>query len=399
MITRAVKNNTDDLHKLNIEDGLIRRFIPDTQTDRTDYLEDMIAVYSLSLGCLLFILGACGKPAGKTNINDGDTTPPKKASYTNPVFEPILADPSIIRDAKTGYFYAYGTEDNWGDGQGNRLIPILRSPDLVDWTVVGNAFTIKPSWKDSGWLWAPDVVLVDGQYYMYYAYSTWGGPNPGIGLALADGPAEPFVDHGKLFDSEEADVPNSIDPYFYEEDGVKYLFWGSFSNAPTQGTYGVALADDGLSVPDLNQKFKIAAGDFEAVTIHKRDGHYYFFGSKGSCCEGANSQYHVLVARSEQLKGPYLDRNGEDIKQRGKGTLFLQGNDKFAGPGHNARLIADDDGTDWFIYHGIDRNRGTVSSGASRRVLMIDEIQWVDGWPTIAVNSPSTTSKKAPVFE
>src|SRR5690606_30372219 len=229
-------------------------------------------------------------------------------------------------------------------------------------------------------------------------YSTWGDANPGVGLATASSPAGPYADRGKLFTSQEIGVPNSIDPFFYEEDGQKYLFWGSFSSAATQGTYGVPLSADGRSVPDLTKKFRIAAGDWEAVMIHKRDGHYYFFGSKGSCCEGANSQYRVLVARATSLQGPYLDKSGADVRERGKGTLLLQGNEVVAGPGHNARLVTDDEGTDWLLYHGILRNQGTVSSGASRRTLMLDKVTWKDGWPEIAGGSPSTTRQKGPVF-
>ncbi len=320
-------------------------------------------------------------------------------TYANPVFEPILADPSVIRDPQSGDFYAYGTQDDWGDGQGSRLIPILRSPNLVDWEVVGQAFSTKPTWKSNGGLWAPDVNYVNGKYHLYYAYSTWGDPNPGIGVAVATKPAGPFVDHGKLFTSEEADVPNSIDAFYFEEDGMKYLFWGSFSNAPTQGTYGVKLADDGLSIADLSQKVKIAAGDYEAVMIHKRSGYYYFFGSKGSCCDGANSQYHVLVARSKHLMGPYVDKEGRAITDRGNGTLLLQGDERIAGPGHNSRLVTDDEGTDWLLYHGIDRKQGKVSSGASRRMLMLDRIIWRDGWPEIEGGVPSATPKEAPVFQ
>lgn len=127
------------------------------------------------------------------------------------------------------------------------------------------------------------------------------------------------------------------------------MFWGSFSNVSTQGMYVVKLAADGLFVPNLSQKVKIAAGDFEAVMIHKRGDYYYFFGSKSSSCEGADSKYHVLVARSENLTGPNVDKEGYAITDRGKGTLFLEGNACIAGPGHDARLIADDEGTDWFL--------------------------------------------------
>lgn len=347
---------------------------------------------------VLLLLVGCARTDEKPGADDSRQPDTTGTTYTNPVFEPILADPTVIRDPETGFFYAYGTQDNWGDGQGSRLVPILRSANLVDWQVVGQAFEEKPSWKEAGGIWAPDVNRVNGKYHLYYAYSTWGDPNPGIGVAVAEHPAGPFTDHGKVFTSEEADVPNSIDAFYFEEDSEKYLFWGSFSNAPTQGTYVVKLADDGLSVPDLSQKVKIAAGDFEAVMIHKRGDYYYFFGSKGSCCEGADSKYHVLVARSRNLMGPYVDKGGYAITDRGKGTLLIEGNAQIAGPGHNARLIADDEGTDWFLYHGIDRANGNVSSGASRRMLMLDKVTWRDGWPEIAGRVPSTTPQRAPVF-
>lgn len=324
--------------------------------------------------------------------------PIEEGTFQNPVFEPILADPSVVRDPQTGIFYAYGTEDNWGDGAGNRVVPIVRSEDLTTWTIMGQAFASKPTWKTSGNIWAPDVVYIDGKYVMYYSYSTWGDPNPGIGIATSSQPGGPFTDSGKLFTSNEVDVPNSIDPHFFEEAGKRYLFWGSFSNASNQGTYVVDLSSDGLSVPNLNDKTKIAAGDFEAVMIHKRGGYYYFFGSKGSCCEGVNSQYRVLIARSTALKGPYLDKEGNDIRERGRGTLLLQGDDRFAGPGHNSRIITDDEGIDWVLYHGIDRRQGTVSTGASRRALMLDKIVWQDGWPTIEGGAPSSTRRKGPVF-
>lgn len=322
-----------------------------------------------------------------------------QSHYTNPVFEPILADPTVIQDPETGIYYAYGTQDDWGDGHGSRLITILRSVNLVDWEVVGEAFESKPTWKAEGGLWAPDIHLVNGKYYLYYSYSVWADPNPGIGIAISDNPAGPFVDQGKLFMSDEVGVSNSIDPFYWEEDGQKYLFWGSYNNSPDQGTYGIPLAEDGLSAPDFSKKFKIAAGDFEGVVIHYRNGYYYFFGSKGNCCEGANTRYHVKMGRSKNLKGPYLDRDGNPLTERGNGTLFIQGNDVFVGPGHNARLMTDAQGTDWFIYHGIDIHQGKVSSGATRRMLMMDPIVWEDGWPMIKDHVPSSTPIPAPVLE
>jgi len=355
-----------------------------------------VNVYKLIL--LFFWLCIINIACGKEQKNDDrDTT--SSTTYKNPVFEPILADPTVIRDPKSGFFYAYGTQDDWGDGAGSRLIPVLRSTDLTNWKSVGQAFASKPSWKSNGGLWAPEVVYVDGKYIMYYAYSTWGDPNPGIGVAVSTQPQGPFQDQGKVFLSKEIDVPNSIDPFYWEEGGRKYLFWGSFSDAPTQGTFGISLSDDGLSVPDLSKKFKIAAGDFEAVVIHKRNGYYYFIGSKGSCCDGVNSTYHVLVARSKNLEGPYLDNEGRDIINRGNGTLMLARSKNYVGPGHTSRIITDDKNQDWILYHGINASKGKVANGASRRVLLLDKIVWENDWPKIMTGQVGESTQNKPFFK
>lgn len=318
-------------------------------------------------------------------------------AYRNPVFSPVLADPTVVR-ADDGWFYAYGTNENWGDGSGTHLVAIVRSRNLTQWKYVRDAFITKPTWKDKGGIWAPDVAKVNGKYHLYYALSTWGDPNPGIGLAVADSAAGPFIDLGKILLSQEVDVPNSIDPFYLEADGKKFLFWGSFSNSATQGNYGVELAADGRSVPNLSKKFKVAAGDIEGVMIQKHGEYYYFFGSKGSCCDGANSTYNVRVARSKNLRGPYLDKTDKDLKERGAGTLILRGDDIYAGPGHIARLVTDDAGTDWMLYHAIIKSNPKVPSGANRRVLMLDKVNWVNGWPTIANATPSGEKTPGPVF-
>ena len=318
--------------------------------------------------------------------------------YTNPVFMPIMADPTVIQDPVSGFFYAYGTEDRWPTDNKNHIVPIVRSKDLVNWTYAGDAFTAKPSWKSSGGVWAPDIALVNGKYHLYYSYSTWGDADPGIGLAISSFPTGVFVDQGKMFLSSEIGVPNSIDPFYYEDGGKKYLFWGSFSSAATQGTYGVELTDDGKQVKDMAQKFKIAAGDFEAVNIFKKNGYYYFFGSKGGCCDGVSSTYNVRVARATSLTGPYLDKEGRDIALRGNGTLVLQRSDKFVGPGHNARLITDKDGHDWMLYHAMDVDRAVIND-VNQRALFLDRVYWdSSGWPLVNDGRPSGTKMAQPKF-
>lgn len=328
-----------------------------------------------------------------TGILDPEDVP--EGMYQNPVFEPVFADPSIVR-GDDGYFYAYGTEDDWGDGGGIRVAPVIKSANLVDWEFVGEAFEENPDWNE-GWLWAPDVAKFNDKYYMYYTMSLWGDQNPGIGVATADHPAGPFEDHGVLTDTAEMGV-YSIDPMLYVEDGVPYVFFGGI----TSGIFAIELAPDGLST--VGERIDIIKDGYEAPYIIEREGYYYLFGSNGSCCNGNSSTYNVGVGRSESLFGPYLNKNGKDMG-RNNGQVILFGHIPFeenqghiAGPGHNA-IIQDDNGDDWIVYHGIPYDRPVLSSGATRRPLFIDKINWVDGWPEIENARPSITPQDAPYIE
>lgn len=350
---------------------------------------------------------------GNNNINDGtggndgnlnddnnengivDPEDIPEGMYQNPVFEPVFADPSIVR-GDDGYFYAYGTEDDWGDGQGGKVAPIIRSSDLVDWEYIGGAFESKPSWKE-GWVWAPEVQKLNDKYYMYYTKSTWGDENPGIGVAVAESPEGPFEDHGKLTDTKEMGV-YSIDPMLFVEDETPYLFFGGI----TSGIFAIELSSDGLST--VGDRIDVIGPGYEAPYIVKRDGYYYLFGSNGSCCNGAESSYNVGVGRSESLLGPYENKAGQNLKNhRGEVLLFgylpvEEGKGHIVGPGHNA-IITDDAGTDWIVYHGIPADNPVLSSGATRRPMFIDKIEWVDGWPVIEGAIPSITPQEAPYIE
>ena len=203
-------------------------------------------------------------------------TTPKIKVYCNPVLAKSTPDPTVIQ-APDGMFYLYATEDIHN-------IPIYKSPDLVNWTFVGTAFTdaTRPTFEPKAGLWAPDINHIDGKYVLYYAMSRWGGEHTcGIGCAVADSPAGPFTNQGKLFRSNEIGVQNSIDPFYIEENGEKYLFWGSF-----RGIYYIELSEDGLHIRPGAKPTQIAGTAYEAVYVHKKGKYYYLFASIGSCCQG-----------------------------------------------------------------------------------------------------------------
>lgn len=343
--------------------------------------------------CLFLTLTSCSGTKDSQDFDSDNTQQADMLRYSNPVFEPVLADPTVVKVGDE--FYAYGTEDNWGEEGGYHLVPVIKSKNLVNWKVVGNSMVKKPDWKEKGGIWAPDVTQVGEMFYMYYSFSTWGDPNPGIGLAIANMPEGPFVDQGKVFDSKEIGVANSIDPFYMEKDGKKYLIWGSF-----HGLFLTELTANGKK--PQGQKIQVAGNQLEAAYMYEKGGYYYLFGSAGTCCEGAKSTYKVLVGRSEILEGPYVDQDGKSLLDTDSGTLVVGSNSSengYAGPGHNAEIITDSSGQDWLLYHGMAKQKPKLKNGTNRRVLLMDKIIWTSGWPSIAGREPSTTSQEAPIFE
>jgi arabinan endo-1,5-alpha-L-arabinosidase len=328
-------------------------------------------LYLIRFFILLGILLSC-------KGSEPEPDPPQDSKYySNPVVNYSLPDPSIIK-AKDGFFYLYATEDI-------RNTPIHKSKDLIKWEFVGTAFTdqTRPTFEAKGGLWAPDINYINGQYVLYYSMSEWGREwTAGVGAAIADKPEGPFMDVGKLFRSNEIGVQNSIDQFYIEEKGKKFLFWGSF-----RGIYAIELSGDGLSVKLGAEKQQIAGTAYEAVYIHKRNEYYYLFASIGSCCEGLNSTYTTVVGRSTTLFGPYVDKYGKTMMEN-QHEVVIKKNAKFVGTGHNSEIVKDDNGQDWILYHAVavDNPKG--------RVLMLDQVKWEDDWPYIEGNSPSLKANK-----
>ncbi len=213
--------------------------------------------------------------------------------------------------------------------------------------------------------------------------SVWGGEwTCGIGVAVSDKPEGPFTDHGKLFRSDEIGVQNSIDPFYLEEDGKKWLFWGSF-----HGIFAIELNSDGLTVKPGAEKRQIAGTAYEGTYILKKDGYYYLFASVGSCCEGVKSTYRTVYGRSDKLFGPYLTKDGKSMSDN-QHELLIRGNDRFAGTGHNSEITTDNKGKSWILYHAID------IANPKGRVLMLDEVLWNNNWPSVEGNCPGISRLK-----
>lgn len=311
-------------------------------------------------------------------------------TFTNPIIsDTSAADPTVIR-AQDGYFYLYATQTD------KLWVPIYRSKDLVNWEYQKTAFrnATKPNIPGGGAFWAPEIRYINNKYVLYFSWAEWGnGGNSYTAVATSDSPLGDFPDSKALITNDEFGS-NVIDQFYYEDGGKKYMFFGSFN-----GIFVTELTDDGLSIKrdgDGNPVLKkqVCGRAFEATNIYKKGRYYYLFASIGSCCNGINASYQVVVGRSENILGPYVDKDGKDMLNN-NWELVLEGDgQKWIGPGHNSIIIQDDEGTDWMIYHSYMKKNGEVGG----RLGMLDRLQWSsDGWPYIKNCVPSD-SDLIPVF-
>ena len=247
------------------------------------------------------------------------------------------ADPSIVAannpQGQLGYYVV-------STGRG---IKLSYSPDLTTWRPIGRIFSDDvPRWAKeevprSDGVWAPDLSFHDGLYYLYYSVSSFGSQRSVIGLAVnkAIDPGDPdyqWIDRGKVIESHVGRCDyNTIDPaLFVDHDGKWFLFFGSFWSG-----IKVIELDPGSGKPRPGAEIKAVAARpkhpthaVEAPYVISRGGYYYLFVSWDRCCDGADSDYNVVVGRSKGVLGPYLDAEGQPMLDGG-GTEVLVGNDRW----------------------------------------------------------------------
>ena len=293
-------------------------------------------------------------------------------------------DPEKVHDPST-ILTVGGVSRCFATGGG---VMLLREDSTGKWLPEGRIFPEGkfPAWHNDlvpgnrGYLWAPDVIQLGDRFLVYYSVSTFGKNRSAIGLATGTtlDPAAPdwhWQDQGPVLVSRPEDRFNAIDPAIFR-DGANGSLWMTFGSF-WDGIHLVELDPvTGLRRnPDQPPQRIAWSPEIEAPFLHHRDGSYYLFVNWGKCCRGVESTYEIRVGRSRTVSGPYLDREGRDLRTGG-GTLVLDSEDRWIGPGHPS--IIERDGREWLAHHYYDREL----RGRSR--LRMVPLSWdAEGWPVV----------------
>lgn len=313
--------------------------------------------------------------------------PPPVGTVT-PTRQTPVHDPVMIRQGDAFYLFCTGNG-----------IQVFSSTDLNAWRREAPVFSRPPAWIQKALpqfrgssLWAPDISYHNGLYYLYYAASVFGKNTSVIGVAVnktLDSASADFrwEDRGLVLQSVPGrDLWNAIDPnLIVDDENTPWLSFGSF----WEGIKLVKLNADLTRPAEPQEWYTVArrprtfgtadslAGNaaIEAPYLFKKGPYYYLFVSWDYCCRGEKSDYKVVVGRSRNIRGPYLDKAGVDLARNG-GTPVVQGDGvEWFGVGHNA--VYNVQGKDYVIYHGYD------AADRGRSKLQLGELGWEDGWPVV----------------
>lgn len=274
------------------------------------------------------------------------------------VGQPYIHDPSTIAECD-GKYYTFGT------GGGG-----LISED--GWSWKGGA-------ERPGGGAAPDVLKIGDRYLVIYGATGGGlgGGHNGRILTMWNKTLDPkspdfkFTEAIEVCSSDGMEDNDAIDPGLLLDPTTGRL-WVSY------GTYfgNIRLIELDPKTGERvqgNKELDIAI-DCEASDLLYRDGWYYLLGTHGTCCDGVNSTYNIVVGRSKSITGPYLDNVGRDMFHGG-GKMVIAASNRLAGPGHFGRTVIDEGVEIMSCHYEADFDQG------GRSVLGIRPLLWRNGWP------------------
>ena len=244
--------------------------------------------------------------------------------------------------------------------------------------------------SDDGWSWhsgadrpgggaAPDIMKIGDRYLCIYGATGGGlgGGHNGRILTMWNKTLDPKSPDFKWSQAVEVcasdgmEDQDAIDPSLLLDPTTGRL-WASYGTY--FGTIRLIELDPKTGFRMKGNVEKDIAIDCEATSLIFKDGWYYLLGTHGTCCDGVNSTYNIVVGRSRSVEGPYLDNVGRDMFHGGGRMVIAAGNRK-TGAGHFGRTIIDE-GVEVMSFHW---EADFELSG--RSTLAVHPLLWRNGWP------------------
>ncbi len=272
--------------------------------------------------------------------------------------KPYIHDPSTLAECD-GKYYTFGT------GRGG-----LISEDGWSWYDGG----VRP-----GGGAAPDVIKIGDRYLVIYGATGGGlgGGHNGRILTMWNKTLDPqspdfkYTEAIEVASSDGMEDNDAIDPgvLLDPNTGRMWVSYGTYF-----GFIRLIELDPKTGMRVEGNIEKDIAIDCEATDLIYNDGWYYLLGTHGTCCDGVNSTYNIVVGRSRSVEGPYIDNVGRDML-KGGGKMVLAAGDRVVGPGHFGRTVLDKGVEVMSCHYEADFNQG------GRSVLGIRPLLWKNGWP------------------
>lgn len=271
---------------------------------------------------------------------------------------PYIHDPSTIAECD-GKYYTFGTG-------GGGLI------------------------SEDGWTWhdgavrpgggaAPDVMKIGDRYLVIYGATGGGlgGGHNGRILTMWNKTLDPkspdfkYTEPVEVASSDGMEDNDAIDPSLLLDPttGRLWVSYGTYF-----GTIRLIELNPKTGERVKGNKERDIAIDCEATDLLYRNGWYYMLGTHGTCCDGVNSTYNIVVGRSRKVTGPYIDNVGRDMFHGG-GRMVIAAGDRRVGPGHFGRTVIDDGIEVMSCHFEADFEQG------GRSVLGIVPLVWENDWP------------------
>jgi GH43 family beta-xylosidase len=306
-------------------------------------------------------------------------------TYNNPRDTSVEKPDPFVYKHTDGYYY--GTHTTMSGGAYIPRISLYRSKSLIDLFKSEN----KVIWTapSSGWnsrdIWAPEIHLINGTFYIYYS----GGTRVGVLKCSSSDPwAGTWTDQGRI----SPDVW-AIDGTVLQQNGNLYLIWSGQNN-------GQVLVINRMSSPTTltgspvqicaptysweQQGLRVNEGPFPLY----RNNKVYLVYSASYC----STQYYCLgMLTISNTADPMVASNWS----KASSPVFQRGNSLY-GTGHACFTKSPDGTEDWMVYHACT----TASNSYQPRYVCMQKFTWnSDGTPNFGTPGGRTSALPVPAGE